>query len=224
MTNFFYNTEFLDDGYQVDLISIGIVNDEDDREYYAVNRLAPWNRIMEHEFLKENVVPHLPLSDNRILTAINDCPLDLSNPCVKYKSDIAEEVRQFLLSGSSPPQLWAWYAAYDHLAYAQLWGPMSRLPDGLPKFTMDLKQEHVRHGNPELPPQSEGEHHALADARYNLLIARVLSAFDCGGWPLFSLSQEDRARLNTLGQTVSGAPPVVPDRAPGSPPVEGFDY
>jgi hypothetical protein len=51
---------------------------------------------------------------------------------------------------------------------------MSDLPDGIPMFTLDLKQEHVRQGSPELPKQDSNEHHALADARYNVVIAKTL--------------------------------------------------
>ena len=38
---YFYDTEFLEDGETIDLISIGIVA-EDGREYYAVNLNADW--------------------------------------------------------------------------------------------------------------------------------------------------------------------------------------
>lgn len=41
---FFYDTEFIEDGKTIDLISIGIVA-EDGLEYYAVNLDAPWKRI-----------------------------------------------------------------------------------------------------------------------------------------------------------------------------------
>ncbi|HEU4360304.1 MAG TPA: hypothetical protein VFR27_02205, partial [Mycobacterium sp.] len=46
---YFYDTEFIDDGYTIELISIGVVA-EDGREYYAVStefdagRAGPWVR------------------------------------------------------------------------------------------------------------------------------------------------------------------------------------
>lgn len=41
------------------------------------------------------------------------------------------------------------------------------LPKNWPMFCMDIKQEAMRLGNPELPPVGKGEHDALADALWN---------------------------------------------------------
>ena len=57
----FYDTEFLEDGRTIDLISIGMVA-EDGREYYAVTSDADWDRIRKHDRLIRNVVPHLPIT------------------------------------------------------------------------------------------------------------------------------------------------------------------
>lgn len=74
---YFLDTEFIEDGVTIDLISIGIVSD-DGREFYACNRDA-----------------HFPM------------------------------------------------------------------------FCMDLKQLSIHKGSPKNPPDLEGEHNALADARWN---------------------------------------------------------
>ncbi len=37
-------------------------------------------------------------------------------------------------------ELWAWYAAYDHVALAQLWGAMPALPREIPRYTKELRQ------------------------------------------------------------------------------------
>lgn len=58
--NIYYDTEFLEDGATISLISIGMVA-EDGREYYAINHDAPWERISKHTWLMSNVVPGLPL-------------------------------------------------------------------------------------------------------------------------------------------------------------------
>lgn len=59
----FYDCEFLEDGRTIDLISIGMVA-EDGRELYAVaeeiQRDPLRSRICEHQWLMENVIPHLP--------------------------------------------------------------------------------------------------------------------------------------------------------------------
>lgn len=177
MTVICYDTEFLEDGSTIGLISIGMVTD-DGREYYAVNSDAPWDRIRKHDWLLRNVVPSLPVDGRKSLEAYvanspNSHPRpsvdfvgpDMKDSLVKPHWVIANEVRDFIL-GTDDPELWAWYAAYDHVALAQLWGPMASLPDGVPMWTNDLKQEAERLGNPELPPlPGLTEHHALYDAR-----------------------------------------------------------
>lgn len=172
-----YDTEFLEDGATIALISIGLVR-EDGAEYYAVNSEAPWKRIKENDWLVRNVVPSLPIEGRRSLDAYlknspNSYPQpglefvgpDLRDTRVKPRQVIANEVRDFILAVPDP-QLWAWYAAYDHVVLCQLWGPMIALPKGVPMWTNDLKQEAERLGNPELPPlPGVTEHNALSDAR-----------------------------------------------------------
>lgn len=183
----FYDCEFLEDGHTVELISIGMVA-EDGRELYAVNEGIEqdplYSRICKHQWLMENVVPHLPLSTGstgtqkghgRLTTSSSYCGffnLDMASNIVMPRRMIRNAVRNFI-QATPDPELWAWYAAYDHVALCQLWGPMAHLPKGVPMFTCDLKQEAMRLGNPEMPKQAEGEHNALADARHN----RVMSEF-----------------------------------------------
>ncbi|MGD6750965.1 3'-5' exoribonuclease domain-containing protein [Streptomyces sp. BH105] len=173
MTRIFYDTEFLENGKTIDLISIGMVA-EDGREYYAVNRNMPKRRIRNHEWLMTNVVPGLPKPHGDWnLYMPRTWLFNYRDPAVKQVPQIANEVREFIL-GVPDPQLWAWYGAYDHVALAQLFGRMIDLPDGVPMWTNDLRQECERLGNPFLPEQPDGVHNALADARHNLVRARHL--------------------------------------------------
>lgn len=172
-TRYFYDTEFIEDGSTIELISIGIV--ADGREYYAVHRDAPWKRIAKHDWLMDNVVPTLPRlhGDERLHRWVlsragrrhNPCMLDFAHPHMKDRKRIADEVCDFLLAGGEP-ELWAYYGAYDHVALCQLWGTMMDLPDGVPMWTHELMQEWERAGRPTKPAQA-GEHNALADARWN---------------------------------------------------------
>src|SRR5690606_14816131 len=57
----YYDTEFLEDGETIELISIGMVA-EDGRELYAVNADMPFRRVIRHDWLRENVVPSLPVA------------------------------------------------------------------------------------------------------------------------------------------------------------------
>lgn len=163
MTRIYYDTEFLEDGHSVKLISIGMIA-EDGRQYYAVTRLSYLpplrDEIERHPWLVENVLSHLP---------------DWDDPVVKNRSQIRDEVRDFILA-TPMPELWAWYAAYDHVALCQLFGRMIDLPDGVPMWTNDLRQECLRLGNPIMPKQTDGEHHALADAMHAMVMGEFLRA------------------------------------------------
>ncbi len=168
VTRFFYDTEFIEDGHTIDLISIGIVT-EDGREYYAVNRDSPWKRIAKRPWLVENVVRSLPRihGDRRLhVGRRNPLALDFSDPTIRPYDQIANEVESFLLIGGGVPELWADCGAYDHVVLMWLWGDMSCKPEVLPCYTNDIQQEISRSGNPDLPKQDTGAHNALADARH----------------------------------------------------------
>lgn len=176
---YFYDTEFFENGKTIELISIGIVA-EDGREYYAVNSDMPdSDAIGGWKWICENVINQLPLVNGlhrHTGTRRYYWALDHSSTLVKPKWVIRNEVREFLLHGvedigagasiGDHPELWAWYAAYDHVVLAQLFGRMIDLPKGIPMWTNDLRQEVERLGNPGLPEQTDGEHNALADARH----------------------------------------------------------
>ena len=181
----FYDCEFVEDGSTIDLVSIGIVADNGD-EYYAVSGEFDLKKFAANDWLMANVWPSLPQvrGDARmmILSSIREGAsaykhakrlFSRGDPDVKPRRVIADEVRQFICSFPDP-QLWAWYGAYDHVCLAQLFGRMIDLPDGVPMWTNDLKQECVRLGDPRVPEQAEGVHNALADARHNRVIARFL--------------------------------------------------
>lgn len=176
----FYDCEFIEDGQTIDLISIGLVAGSGE-EYYAVSDEFDHQDLLANPWLVENVLPSLPYvrSPGDLATWAWYLRLDYDHPdrlAVKPRWRIANEVREFILgqAGVSEPELWAWYGAYDHVALCQLWGAMVHLPEGIPMFTCDLKQEAVRQGDPRLPEQPAGVHNALADARHNVVRARAL--------------------------------------------------
>ncbi|MDX3455073.1 3'-5' exoribonuclease [Streptomyces sp. ME02-8801-2C] len=178
----FYDTEFVENGTTIDLVSIGMVA-EDGRELYAVSSEFDSSKLLINPWLVDNVWPSLPTkpcpAGHRCLSR-GKGHLDYDHPDVDSRAQIARRVRDFVL-GTDPEQLphvelWAWYGAYDHVALAQLFGRMIDLPEGMPMWTNDLRQECERLGNPQLPEQPDGLHNALADARHNLVRARVLDA------------------------------------------------
>lgn len=177
MTCIDYDLEFLEDGRTIELISIGMVCD-DGREYYAVNRDMPVRRIRKHKWLMENVVPGLPQGhgDQR-LSMPKRWLFHYPDRAVKLRTQIADEVMDFIRAAGPDVEMWANYGAYDHVCLAQLWGRMIDLPEGVPMFTRDIQQERARLGLDwdALPKQEGGEHNALADARHNQLVRRWLA-------------------------------------------------
>lgn len=196
MTIYCYDTEFLEDGHTIDLISIGIVA-EDGREYYAVNSEADWDRIRKDDWLMDNVVRHLPTHstgqvekrsgfDNR---GWSWGGINLHDSRVKPKWVITNEVRDFIVGELANrddavpedelPELWAYYGAYDHIALMQLWGKMINQPRFMPMYTHDLKQEMDRLGvESDAVPPPRNEHDALADARWNMSLLLELRRRD----------------------------------------------
>ncbi len=150
---FFYDCEFIEDGTTIDLVSIGVVG-EDGREFYAVS--TEFDPARAGSWVRTHVLPKLP------------SPAD---PAWRSRERIREELYEFLTEPirgrSEQMELWAWYAAYDHVALAQLWGAMPALPREIPRFTKDLRQLWDDRGRPSLPG-AEGRHDALVDARHNL--------------------------------------------------------
>lgn len=139
---YFFDTEFIEDGKTIDLISIGIVS-EDGREYYAESSECDMSKA--GAWVKENVLVHL----------IGE---------TKERLQIAADILEFC--GSSKPEFWAYYADYDWVALCQLYGTMMQLPKGWPMWCRDIKQLAEFRGNPKLPTVDK-EHNALHDARWN---------------------------------------------------------
>lgn len=165
MKRYFYDFEFLEDGRTIEPISLGIVCN-DGREYYAVFNDMPTAHIAEHSWLMANVVPHIPAI---VRLKGGGLGIDLTATEVKPRQVIANEVRDFFLRPNEPAELWGYFAAYDHVALAQLWGPMINRPPGIPMWTNDVQQLaemwELEGFMPEQPPNA---HNALADARWTM--------------------------------------------------------
>lgn len=255
MTRVFYDLEFLEDGASITLISIGLVTD-DGREYYAVNgdleelgrpddKITTWESIKRHPWLMKNVVPHLPITDRNSVERwnANSSPLfgphptligvhlDYDDTNVKPRYVIANEVRDFIRAAGPDVELWANYGAYDHVALCWLWGRMIELPEGIPMWTNDLRQERLRLGEPEMPRQVDGEHNALEDARHNRDMARFLDEYagshsdgpmrlTCSGLDLSLDMPVDRAPFIEIKHN---GEPVVVGYVHREPPVSNFN-
>ena len=153
---FFYDTEFIEDGVTIDLVSIGVV-DETGREFYAVSTEFDPDRA--GLWVRQNVLDKLPP------------PAD---PAWRSRKQIRDDLLDFLNAPGEDIELWAWFAAYDHVALAQLWGAMPALPREIPRYTKDLRQRWEDLKRPRLTPPPADEHSALADARHNLVRWKIM--------------------------------------------------
>ncbi len=141
---YFYDTEFIEDGKTIDLVSIGIIA-EDGRTYYAISR--EFDETKADEWVVKNVLSKLDYKETW-----------------KSREQIKNDIVAFV--GEDKPELWAYYADYDHVVLCQLFGRMIDLPSNFPFYTLDIKQLCNSLGNPSLPAQ-ENEHNALDDAKWN---------------------------------------------------------
>lgn len=143
---YFIDTEFIEDGRTIDLISIGIVRD-DGREYFAIN--AGFDASKANDWVKQNVIPYLPTA----------------RAYWKSRERIRDEIIAFV--GEDRPEFWGYYADYDWVVFCWLFGRMIDLPANFPRYCRDLKQRLDDRGNPEVPFRPGQEHDALSDAQWN---------------------------------------------------------
>lgn len=222
----------------IELISIGIVS-EDDREYYAIcnefDLKAAWN----NEWLRDNVL--LPIAyelarkdydekgafmaefgnynnweghikrNNNWYKIWKKRTFQLINKYGKSKKTIASEILDFTGTcqdhgglSDNHVKFYAYYADYDWVVFCWLFGRMTDLPNGFPKYCIDLKQEvdntvevlfhkqnkwAARSGGKEYKsleegleafkgradyPTQENAHNALDDAKWNLKLHQFL--------------------------------------------------
>ncbi len=121
---------------------------EDGREFYAVS--TEFDPATAGAWVRKHVLDKLPAPADRAWMS---------------RSRIRDELAAFLRAPKLPIELWAWYGAYDHVLYGQLWGAMPALPADLPRLTREVRQHWELAGTPPVPDPGPDRHHALADAR-----------------------------------------------------------
>lgn len=141
-----FDTEFIEDGKTIDLISIGMVR-EDRRTLYLESNEADLSKAVP--WVQENVIRKLQHDNDHAHAS---------------RAEIARQVREF---AGEEPEFWAWYGSYDWVCLCQLYGTMIDLPKGWPMYVRDLKQLNDMKGNWDLSiiPNFK-RHHALSDAMW----------------------------------------------------------
>ena len=165
---YWYDTEFLDTGSTIDLISIGVVA-EDGREYYAQS--VEFDETKASDWVKENVLKHLPICPccgykaNHEDQPTGKCR---SKKCMwRTREQMKRDVQSFI-DPDDGIELWGWCAGYDFVAFCQLFGTMMDLPQGYPHYIREFQQVLDERGiaDSDLPEQEEGLHNALSDAKH----------------------------------------------------------
>ena len=163
MTRYFFDTEFIEDGRTIDLISIGMVA-EDGRELYAESSEADLARASD--WVRENVIAHL-WSQQADKRDANRWSRDVGIGGLLRRRDIAREIVAFCDPATyGNPEIWAYYADYDWVALCQLFGTMMDLPKGWPMFAYDLRQWLNHRGLADVSQPDDMPHNALSDARW----------------------------------------------------------
>lgn len=175
MTRYYLDTEFIDDGKTIEMISIGLVSD-DGRELYFVS--SEFDKSRCDEWLQTNVLNQLPKCT---------CPgagtldhLGHWDPNCKWRprKAIADAIREFIREEPKEQiEIWAYYASSDWVVFYQLFGKMIDMPKHFPFFVRCLKQYSLDLGYTgkfrDLLPDT-GHHDALADARWNRDVHKIL--------------------------------------------------
>lgn len=163
MSRFFLDTEFMEIGYaRIDPLSIALVDDATGEHLYREFNDVDYKKA--NLFVAEHVLPFLSRTPG-ILTSRQI-----------IKDQIIQFVQEHTREGQ-PVEFWGYYADYDWVIFAQIFGTMVDLPSGYPMYCRDLKQWCDQLGNPTLPEQTYKEHHALYDARWNREVYHFLESF-----------------------------------------------
>ncbi|WP_414755572.1 3'-5' exoribonuclease domain-containing protein [Anabaena sp. CCY 9910] len=186
---YFLDTEFIEDGSTIDLISIGIVS-SDLREYYAINVDCDFSKA--NDWVKENVLKQLPPKPEPNQVTEEDILWETRRAIAKdivcfikqpfFKNDLTKldykAVKQIEPETGIDVEIWTYYGAYDWVVFCWLFGAMIDLPKGFPMYTNDIKQWCKQLGDPRLPEQGKGKHNALADAHWNKRAWEFLRKFE----------------------------------------------
>jgi 3' exoribonuclease, RNase T-like len=148
----FFDTEFIDNGKTIDLISIGMVKETGETLYlisheFDINNCDDW--------LKENVISKLKYEPRYT------------------REEIKNQIIEFV--GERDVEFWAYYASYDWVAFCQLFGRMVDLPDNYSFWCRDLKQEINRLDFDISTVEKINSHNALDDAKWNMGIFKKLN-------------------------------------------------
>lgn len=185
---YFLDTEFIENGKTIDLISIGIVC-EDGRTLYKQSTECSFG--YASDWVWRNVYPSLHHFDMRGMrscspkTETYDSGLG-KRTIVQCKPECPwatrQEIRDAVLDFCNiekhgKPRFWGYFCDYDWVAFCQLFGTMVQLPKGFPMYCRDIKQWADMLGDIRIPAADGSNHNALDDAKWACSAYHYLTEF-----------------------------------------------
>lgn len=158
--NYYLDTEFIEKPGSIELISIGIVDETGKNLYYAIS--SEYNPDNARDWVKKNVIDKLESEEQVPRKTL----LQIKNEVISYIEftsevkllvdkkkglyfgrDIADlkekeqELVKYIDIQEGEIVFWAYFADYDWVVFCWLFGTMMDLPNGMPRYCRDLKQE-----------------------------------------------------------------------------------
>lgn len=171
----FFDTEFIEHAGGIQLVSIGIYSENGNTLYIESSSFDP---SLADDWVKENVLAKLIYggTDNVVENSKPSGMLNIKG--VSPEDNIKKHIITFLEKDSSP-EFYAYFASYDWVVFARLFGRMIDLPKNFPMWVIDLKQMMWERGltkewKQQMCPDPEGEHNALVDAEWNYTLYKSI--------------------------------------------------
>lgn len=169
----FFDTEFLEDGKTIELISIGLVK-EDGSELYLINKDMDVYRIFRDDWVRKNVLRKIYDELKERYNKENDPSIfeftadDFYYLLYLYGTEKKEIAKQIVDFVGKSPVFYAYCADYDWVVLMQLYGKMIDIPKGWRYYCRDLAQTVDELGFNTDKIKNSNEHNALDDAKWNL--------------------------------------------------------
>lgn len=175
---YFFDTEFIEHATGIQLVSIGIVC-EDGRTFYAES--CSFDERLADDWVKKNVLNKLRLQFWTKDTIAWDEKARRTTEVFGSESFIKNSILGWInaVSDDKNPEFYAYYASYDWVVFARIFGRLIEKPEHFPMWVIDLKQMMWERGltkewKQENLPDPEGEHDALVDALWNKKLYQLI--------------------------------------------------
>lgn len=173
--NYFFDTEFIDLGNRVELVSIGIVR-EDGRTFYAESTC--YDKREADEWLHKNVFDKLYLHKTLKLNSKAVNPQLMATEVFGDLAFIESEILEWFGSDENI-RMYAYYASHDWTAFCSIFGRMMNVPSKFGMYPTCLKNLMDFKGlttewKQATVPDPTGEHNALVDAKWNVELYKAI--------------------------------------------------